>query len=148
MKRGEVFNISKVSRPVRLPLEMLNDRRVSFTAKILYGLMVSYAGSVGYFSLPQKRFAEDLGVSIDMIRNAVHALKRKKYILVKAGGHGHPSIYYFLWRDEFMPLSGSGLEINLDPEFHKRIIKHSRKHPGSIVPFVDWKEERKGNKSG
>ena len=137
MKNGDVFNISKVSRPVRLPLEMLNDRRIPSTAKVLYGLMAGYAGSVGYFSLGQRRLAEDLGVSIDMIRHAVRALKKEKYILVKGGGHGHPSIYYFLWRDEFTPLPGSGLEINLDPEFHKMILKHSRKYPGSVAPFVD-----------
>jgi len=136
MKQGEVFNISKAKCLVRLPLEMVKDRSVSYTAKVLYGLMVKYAGSVGYFSHSQERIARDMGVSIDMIRKAVQALKRKKYILVKGGGHGNPSIYYFLWRKEFTSLPGIDHVIKLDPKLHKKIIAEQKKHPGRVVPFI------------
>ncbi|MCJ7773410.1 MAG: hypothetical protein MUP22_09795 [Desulfobacterales bacterium] len=90
-----MFNISKARCLVRIPLEMISDRSISFATKMLYGLMVMYAGSAGYFSLAQERFASDMGVSIILIRKAVAGLKKKKYIMVKGGGHGKPSIYYF-----------------------------------------------------
>lgn len=127
MKQGEPFDISKVWPEIRIPLGMINDRSVSFCAKVTYGLLVMYAGAVGYCSVEQEKIARDLGVSKPLVKKVIRILKQKKYIMTKRQGYGRPAIYYFLWRNDFKLGTGGVHRININPEIHKNILQYYEK---------------------
>lgn len=137
MKKGEPFNISLVWPEIRIPVGILDDRSVSFCAKVTYGLLMKYAGANGYCSVYQAKIARDLGVSRDLMRKVIRMLKDEKYIMSKRQGYGKPAIYYFLWRKEFRTSTGGVNRININPEIHKNILQYYQKM-----------EERMGGKGG
>jgi len=80
MKQGQTFNVSRVEGVIGIPLAMIKDRRLSFATEVLYGLLVKHSGSAGYCAVAQRKLAEEMGVSIILVRKAVAQLKRMKYI--------------------------------------------------------------------
>jgi len=127
MKEGEPFNISKIWPEIRIPLGMLKDREITFCAKVIYGLLMRYAGSAGYCSIYQDRISRDLQISKVLVKKNIKILKDQKYITTKLQGSGRPAIYYFLWRKEFRSSTGGVNRININPEVHKNILEHFRK---------------------
>ena len=126
MKEGEPFNISKIWPEIRIPLGMLKNREITFCAKVIYGLLMKYAGSAGYCSVFQDRIARDLQISKILVKKDLKKLKDKKYIATKLQGRGQPAIYYFLWRKEFRSSTGGVNRININPEVHRNILEHFR----------------------
>jgi len=126
VKEGEAFNISKIWPEIRIPLGMLKDREVTFCAKVIYGLLVRYAGSAGYCSIYQDRISKDLQISKVLVKKNIKILRDQKYIATKLQGRGNPAIYYFLWRKEFRSSTGGVNRININPEVHKNILQYYR----------------------
>ena len=126
MKEGEPFNISKIWQEIRIPLGMLRDKKITFCAKVIYGLLMKYAGSAGYCSVYQDRIARDLKISKILVKKNIKTLKDQKYITTKLQGTGLPAIYYFLWRKEFRSSTGGVNRININPEVHRNILEHFR----------------------
>lgn len=147
MKQGEAFNISKVWPEVKIPLGMLRDRSISFCAKMIYGLLVRYAGSAGYCSVRQQKIAYDLDTSKALVKKGIKSLKDQKYIITKLQGTGKPAIYYFLWRNDFKLETGGVHRININPEIHKNILeyfKDQEKKSGE----QQSKKKKKGSSAG
>lgn len=124
MKQGEPFNISKAWPEIRIPLGMLNDRSLSFCAKIVYGLLARYAGDAGYCSVFQDQVAKDLGISKVLVKQVIKMLKDQKYIMSKQRGVGRSAIYYFLWNKKLKISTGGVNRININPEVHKNILQY------------------------
>jgi len=127
MKQGQTFNVSRVEGVISIPSAMIKDRRLSFATEVLYGLLVKHSGSAGYCAVAQRKLAEEMGVSIILVRKAVAQLKRMKYIMAVQGGYHYPSRYYFLWRNEFKLRRDSIKGVLIDPDLHTRIIKAAKK---------------------
>ena len=125
MKQGQPVNISKVECLAKMPAEMVKDRSMSFATKAVYSLLVKHSGSIGYCSVFQQKLAEEMGVSIVLIRKAISALRKGKYIMIVQGYYHKPNRYYFLWRDEFKIKKGFSQLSTLDPELHTRIIQEA-----------------------
>lgn len=124
MKLGEPFNVSKVWPEVRIPLGMIKDRSISYCAKVIYGMLMLYAGSSGFCSVNQTRLAQDLGISLALVNKDIRMLKEKKYIMTVRQGSGRPAIYYFLWNSNLGLSTGGINRININPELHKNILSY------------------------
>jgi len=124
MKHGEPFNISKAWPEIRIPLGMIDDRSISFCAKMIYGLLVRYAGSAGYCSVYQEQIAKDLGISFMLVKKDIRMLKKQKYIMVNRQGSGRPAIYYFLWNKRLKLSTGGVNRININTEVHRNILQY------------------------
>lgn len=124
MKQGEPFNISKAWPELRIPLGMISDRSITFCAKIIYGLLVRYAGSAGFCGVYQEQIARDLGVSKILVKKDIRMLRDQKYIMTVLQGAGRPSIYYFLWNNKLKLKTGGVNRININPEVHRNILEY------------------------
>jgi len=124
MKHGEPFDISKAWPEIRIPLGMIDDRSISFCAKMIYGLLVRYAGSAGYCSVYQEKIARDLGISFMLVKKDIRMLKDQKYIKVVKQGSRRPAMYYFLWNKKLKLSTGGVNRISINPEVHRNILQY------------------------
>ena len=127
MKQGQPINISKVECLARMPAVMIKDRSMSYATKAVYSLLVKHSGSAGYCSVFQQQLAEEMGVSVVLVRKAMTALRKGKYITSVQEHYHRPARYYFLWRKEFKLKKGFQGYIELNPELHTKIIKEVAK---------------------
>jgi DNA-binding MarR family transcriptional regulator len=86
----------------QIPRYVLQDKRLSFGARLTYAVLLSYAWQEGSCFPGQDRMAKDLGVSRQMVKRYLNELKDKKYISWARRGLGKTNIYYIL---DFKPLN-------------------------------------------
>jgi DNA-binding MarR family transcriptional regulator len=86
----------------QIPRYVLQDKRLSFGARLTYAVLLSYAWQEGSCFPGQDRMAKDLGVSRQMVNEYLNELKDKKYIGWSRRGLGKTNIYYIL---DFKPLN-------------------------------------------
>jgi hypothetical protein len=106
----------------QLPRYVLQDKRLSFGARLTYAVLLSYAWQEDSCFPGQERMSKDLGTTDRSVRRFLAELKDKGYIDWKQQGLGRPNIYYIL---DYKPLnieadrtqaSGPGRTPTSDPE--------------------------------
>jgi hypothetical protein len=80
----------------QIPNTVLRHPELSTAAKVLYGLLLSYAWQEDFCYPPQKRLMADAALSDRSIHKALQELKRHKLIDWKRRGLGKPNIYFIL----------------------------------------------------
>ena len=68
-----------------IPLEILRDKDLCSSAKLLYGEISLYSTQYGFCWASNKHFAELYGVSVRTIQNWLTLLSEKGYISIKNG---------------------------------------------------------------
>ena len=85
----------------QLPRYVLQDKKLSFGARLTYAVLLSYAWQEDSCFPGQERMAKDLGTTDRSVRTFLAELKEKGYIDWKQQGLGKPNIYYIL---DYQPL--------------------------------------------
>ena len=85
----------------QLPRFVLQDKKLSFGARLTYAVLLSYAWQEDSCFPGQERMAKDLGTTDRSVRTFLAELKDHKYIDWKQQGLGKPNIYYIL---DYKPL--------------------------------------------
>src|SRR5512146_393238 len=85
----------------QLPRYVLQDKKLSFGARLTYAVLLSYAWQEDSCFPGQDRMAKDLGVSERSIRTFLSELKQRGYIDWRQQGLGKTNIYYIL---DYQPL--------------------------------------------
>lgn len=85
----------------QLPRFVLQDKKLSFGARLTYAVLLSYAWQEDSCFPGQERMAKDLGTTDRSVRTFLAELKKCKYIDWKQRGLGKPNIYYIL---DYKPL--------------------------------------------
>jgi len=80
----------------QIPNYVFKDKRLSFGARITYGILLSYAWKEGSCFPGQERMALDLGVGRQAINEFLRELKQAGYIEWKRRGMGKTNVYYIL----------------------------------------------------
>jgi hypothetical protein len=85
----------------QLPRYVLQDKKLTFGARLTYAVLLSYAWQEDRCFPGQERMAKDLGTTDRSVRTFLSELKDKGYIDWKQQGLGKPNIYYIL---DYKPL--------------------------------------------
>src|SRR5271157_1350722 len=80
----------------QLPRYVLQDKKLSFGARLTYAVLLSYAWQEDSCFPGQERMSKDLGTTDRSVRTFLAELKDKGYIDWKQQGLGKPNIYYIL----------------------------------------------------
>ena len=106
----------------QLPRYVLQDKSLSFGARLTYAVLLSYAWQEDSCYPGQERMSKDLGTTDRSVRRFLAELKDKGYIDWKQQGLGKTNTYYIL---DYKPLnieadrtqaSGSGRTPNSAPK--------------------------------
>jgi hypothetical protein len=85
----------------QLPRYVLQDKKLSFGARLTYAVLLSYAWQEDSCFPGQERMSKDLGTTDRSVRRFLAELKKTSYIDWKQQGLGKPNIYYIL---DYKPL--------------------------------------------
>lgn len=85
----------------QLPRYVLQDKKLSFGARLTYAVLLSYAWQEDSCFPGQERMAKDLGTTDRSVRTFLAELKDHSYIDWKQQGLGKPNIYFIL---DYKPL--------------------------------------------
>lgn len=96
-----VLNESLKHGFTQLPRYVLQDKKLSFGARLTYAVLLSYAWQEDSCFPGQERMARDLGTSDRSVRTFLAELKANGYIDWKQQGLGRPNVYYIL---DYKPL--------------------------------------------
>ena len=80
----------------QIPNYVLKDKRLSFGARITYGILLSYAWQEGSCFPGQYKIAADLGAVRKTVNLFLQELRKAGYIDWKRRGLGKTNIYYIL----------------------------------------------------
>jgi hypothetical protein len=80
----------------QLPRYVLQDKKLTFGARLTYAVLLSYAWQEDSCFPGQERMSKDLGTTDRSVRRFLGELKDKGYIDWKQQGLGKPNIYYIL----------------------------------------------------
>jgi len=80
----------------QIPNYVFKDKRLSFGARITYGILLSYAWQEGSCFPGQDKIATDLGAVRKTINLFLQELRKAGYIYWKRRGLGKTNIYYIL----------------------------------------------------
>lgn len=93
----------------QLPRYVLQDKHLSFGARLTYAVLLSYAWQEDSCFPGQERMSKDLGTTDRSVRTFLAELKDRGYIDWKQQGLGKPNLYYIL---DYKPLQ---IEANRKP---------------------------------
>jgi hypothetical protein len=96
----------------QLPRYVLQDKRLSFGARLVYAVLLSYAWQEDSCFPGQDRMAGDLGVTRKAVSGYLQELKRNEYISWERRGLGKTNVYYIL---DYKPLK---IEADVTPRLH------------------------------
>lgn len=88
--------LKKLKGFVQIPRFILLTPKLSFGAKIIYSVLLSYAWQDNFCFPAQKALAVDMGIKERQTRNLLAELKRAGLIDWKQRGLNRPNIYYIL----------------------------------------------------
>ncbi|MBX3027051.1 helix-turn-helix domain-containing protein [bacterium] len=80
----------------QIPNVVLKHWKISFGAKVAYGVLLSYAWTDDFCFPAQERLAKDLNCSIRQVQRLLNELKEHGLIAWKQQGLNRPNIYYLL----------------------------------------------------
>ena len=80
----------------QIPNVVLKHPKISFGAKVAYGVLLSYAWSEDFCFPAQERLAKDLNCSVRQVQRLLTELKEHGFITWKQQGLNRPNIYYLL----------------------------------------------------
>ena len=83
----------KETQFIKVPWNMLDDKCLSSTDKLVYGLLLSYSKREGYAFASNEQLAKVLGVSPSTISNSISKLEKDSYIEIKEPRGPHRKIY-------------------------------------------------------
>lgn len=74
---------------IRIPMEVLNDKSISSSDKLLLGLIISFSNNDYHVAFASNaKYARTLGLSSRTITRSIKKLKDKNYIIVKFDSYG------------------------------------------------------------
>ena len=74
---------------IRIPMEVLNDKSISSSAKLVLGLIISFSSNKYQVAFASNaKYARTLGLSSRTITRSIKNLKDKNYIIVKFSPYG------------------------------------------------------------
>lgn len=79
-----------------IPGYILKDKKLSFGARVAYGVLLSYAWQTGSCFPGQVRMAEDMGTTDRSVRTFLKELRDNNYIDWKQRGLNKTNVYYIL----------------------------------------------------
>ncbi len=82
----------------QVPNFLLTHPRLTFGAKVTYGMFLSYAWNRDRAFPGQEKLAKELGVGDRQVRNFVNELKREKLLSVERRGLGKTNMYHLYLR--------------------------------------------------
>jgi hypothetical protein len=85
----------------QIPNYILRDSKLSFGARLVYAVLLSYAWQEDSCFPGQERIAEDLGTSDRSVRTYLSELKERRYVDWKQQGLNKTNVYYIL---DYQPL--------------------------------------------
>jgi DNA-binding transcriptional ArsR family regulator len=77
----------------QVPNFLLKDPHLSANAKVVYGMLLSYAWNNDRLFPGQDRMGEDLGLSTPTISRALHELENNELLEIERRGQGKTDIY-------------------------------------------------------
>jgi len=80
----------------QIPNYVFKDKRLSFGARVTYGVLLSYAWQEGSCFPGQERMARDLGVGRQAVNAFLKELRRAGYVAWKRRGLGRTNVYRLL----------------------------------------------------
>lgn len=80
----------------QVPNIVLKHPKISFGAKVAFGVLLSYAWSEDFCFPAQDRLARDLNCSVRQVQRLLTELKEHSFITWKQQGLNRPNIYYLL----------------------------------------------------
>jgi hypothetical protein len=99
----------------QIPRYVLNDKRMSFGARLTYAVLLSYAWQEDSCFPGQDRMAKDLGVTRKAVNAYLTELKKCRYIDWERRGLGKTNVYYIL---DYQPLE---IEADVTPRLHQDV---------------------------
>ena len=74
---------------IRLPMEVLNDKSISSSDKLLLGVIISFSNNKYQVAFASNaKYPRTLGLSSRTITRSIKKLKDKNYIIVKFDSYG------------------------------------------------------------
>jgi len=80
----------------QIPNFVFRDKRLSFGARLTYGILLSYAWQEGSCFPGQDKIAADLGSTRETVNRFLKELRAAGYISWKRRGLGKTNVYYVL----------------------------------------------------
>jgi hypothetical protein len=99
---------SGVEKYARLPESVLFDRRLSVSARCVYGVLARYAYQGTTVRIGQRRIARLLGLHVETVNAAIHELETLRHIAVR--GQGKTRRIYHLCSSVFGQKQRDGIE--------------------------------------
>ena len=88
--------LRKLKGFVQIPKVVLLSKKISYGAKVAYGILLGYAWQDDFCFPAQKSLADDLGCSVRQAQRFLEELKEGKFIAWKQMGLNRPNIYSLL----------------------------------------------------
>jgi hypothetical protein len=88
--------LRKLKGFVQIPKVVLLSKKLSYGAKVVYGILLNYAWQDDFCFPAQKFIAKDLDCSIRQAQRFLDELKQTEFITWKQMGLNRPNVYYIL----------------------------------------------------
>jgi hypothetical protein len=102
----------------QIPNYVLRDSKLSFGARLVYAVLLSYAWQEDSCFPGQQRIADDLGCSRQMVNKYLVELQQRSYVSWKRNGLGKTNVYYIL---DFKPLNLLNSEPDVNHSLHQDV---------------------------
>jgi hypothetical protein len=100
LKDGEIFRpYRKFKEYLLIPKALARRKGFSPGAKLVYGILIKFAGKSGDCFPSMKAIADDLGITERWAREHVGELVKGGLLQKQRGGRGRSNRYEFIWRD-------------------------------------------------
>ena len=142
---GQRFIPYKMFNGIHIPNCLLEMKELSSNAKLCWGRLSQYAGENGFCVPKQELLAQELGISLSTVRNALSELKELKFIEIESP-QGIDKLfhkncrYYFLWHEILVPRTiknNLSEPLNSNSLYNKRIINNKN----NIIKEISSKED-------
>ena len=81
---------------IQIPKFIILHRKLSYGAKVAYGILLTYAWQDDFCYPAQESLARDMGCSVRNVRRFLNELKDQQLINWKQRGLNRPNTYYIL----------------------------------------------------
>lgn len=95
---GERFNPFKRYNGIYIPDGVYNYKILTPVSKIVYGRLLRFSGKDGRCNPKQETIAEDMGIHVNTVSNAISLLEKEGFIDIEKGNRRkhEPDTYFFL----------------------------------------------------
>lgn len=161
MKTGERFNPFNLFHCVMVPLAFLKAKisvagklttakntgaggKLSIGAKVCWGVLAYYAGDGKQCYPLQQTIADDMGVSVDRVKDYIAELEAAGLIEIeyRSSGRIRQSYYFFLWHPCFLERSDEVVKTPPRKQ-HDEVVKLPSRGPAEEVAELPPREARR-----